>query len=228
MTWTTQAYTSLSDVKTLLDPNMSTADDTWLTVLMGQAQADIDAELGFSFQQDGTVGTPATRTYDGSGQPFLWIDDLVSLAATNGVTETYYNTYLAGGTTWLAGATQTTDITADIILKPANSVAYGLPFHKLERNSGLDFADGTNNYVVSGVFGQPYLAGQTYPGVPNDISRACARLTVFYYKMRDTNYADMMQSQGGVREHYLKTWPADVMFVVNNYTRTRFATHSRL
>lgn len=228
MTWTTTAYTTLADVKLMLDPNITTVDDTFLTYLIGVSQEAIDSELGYMFQQDGTVGTPASRTYDGTGDYFLWIDDMVSMAATNGVTETYYNTYLAGGTTWVAGAAQTTDITADIILKPANAIAHELPYHKLQRNSGLNFAAGVNNYVVSGIFGQPILPDQTYPGVPNDISRACARLVVFYYKMRDTSYADIVQSQGGVRQHFSKTWPLDVKQTIDNYQRTRFYTHSGL
>jgi hypothetical protein len=228
MAWTSIPYCTRADVKQMLDPNMSTTDDFFLDYLIGVAQEDIDSELGYSFQQDGTSGSPASRTYDGTGEYWLWVDDLVSLASPGGVMETYYNTYLAGGTTWIAGATQTTDITADIILKPANAPALEVPYHKLQRNSGLNFAAGTNNYVVSGIFGQPILADQMYPGVPNDLSRACARLVIFYYRMRDTAYADMVQAQGGVRQHYLKTWPVDVQHVVNNYQRTRFYTHGGL
>lgn len=228
MAWTSTAYCTRADVIQMLDPNLNSTDFVFLDYLIGIAQEAIDSELGYSFQQDGTTNTPASRTYDGTGEYWLWIDDLVSLATVNGVTETYYNTYLAGGTTWQAGAVQTTDITADIILKPANALSHEIPYHKLQRNSGLNFAAGTNNYVVSGVFGQPILSDQMYPGVPNDISRACARLVIFYYKMRDTSYADIVQSQGGVRQHFVKSWPMDVMQVLDNYQRTRFYTHGNL
>lgn len=225
MTWTTQAYCTLSDVKIALDPNMGTQDDTWLTSLISIAQSDIEAEIGYLFQQDGTVASPVIRLYDGTGDQWLWIDSLVSLTQ---VIETSTVTYLGPSGIWQTGATSTQDITADIILKPNNYINLQIPAHKLVRNSGLSFKEGVQNYSVSGVFGVPYLPGQTYTGVPTDITRATIRLTIFYFKMRDTAYSDMVQAPGGVREKYLKDWPEDVKRTIANYRRTRFFTHSGL
>lgn len=224
MAWTVQPYTTRSDVKVLLDPTMSTTDDAFIDELITQAQGDLDSEIGYSFQQDGTVSVPATRLYDGSGDFSMQIDDLLSLATSASVIETSVVTYLLNGVVWTAGTPTTVDISADIILKPNNYVALGQPANKMTRNSGLIFAEGNQNYKVSGIFGQPIIAGQNYPGVPNDISRACARLTVHYYKMRDTAYADMVQAQGGVREKYTKDWPADVKRIAAKYAHTRFVT----
>ena len=234
MAWTTQAYCTLADVKLMLDPTLGTQDDTFINGLIAEAQADLDREIGYSFQQDGTSTTPASRLYDGDGTEELWIDDLVSLYTgaggsctpqpCGGVIETYTVTYLQGGVQWVLGATTTRDITADIVLRPNNYLAQGIPAHKLIRNSGWHFAEGVQNYQVFGVFGVPYLTGQTYPGVPNDVSRACMRLATHYYKMRDTNYADMIQEQGNVRIHYTKGWPDDVKRIVAKYQHTRFYT----
>lgn len=220
MTWTNQPYCTLSDVKLLIDPNLGTEDDALLSSMIVQAQDDIDSEIGFSFQQDGTTGSPATRTYDGTGEYFLWIDDLVFLST---VTEQNIVTY-AQGDTWVSQVGSTQDITADIILKPANYTALEVPANKMIRNSGAVFFEGKQNYIVTGVFGQPYLSRQIYPGIPNDLSRACARLVVHYYKMRDSAYADMVQEQGNVRIHYTKQWPPDVVRVVAKYSHTRFLT----
>lgn len=166
---------------------------------------------------------PAMRMYDGSEDTFLWIDNLLTLAQ---VQQIVFFSYLNNNTVWQNGTNTTQDITADIILKPNDYVSRGIPAHKLMRNSGLTFPAGTQNIVVSGVFGWPTTSDQIYQGVPNDISRATARLAVHYFKMRDTAYADIVQSQGGIREKYDKGWPKDVMETINNYQRTRFYTHS--
>lgn len=215
MVWTTTPYCTLADVKLALDPNMSAVDDTFISTLIAQAQADIDREVGYSFQQDGTTGTPASRYYDGEGQQNLFIDDLISMSQ---VLEIYQPATVSSNGVWQVGTTITTDITADVILKPNNTV----PAYLLQRRSGLPFEEGTQNYQVLGVFGQPILPGQVYPGVPNDIMRAAIRLCVHYYKMRDTNYADMTQEQGGVRERYNKTMPPDVVEILNRYKRRFF------
>lgn len=215
MTWTTTPYCTLADVKTALDPSMSTADDAFISSLILQAQADIDREVGYSFQQDGTTQSPATRLYDGEGQPTLFIDDIISLSQ---VLDIYTPTTLSSQGVWVVGTTVTTDITADVILKPNNTV----PAYLLQRRSGLPFDEGTQNYQVSGVFGEPILPGQVYPGVPNDIMRAAIRLCVHYYKMRDTNYADLTQEQGGIRERYTKTMPTDVVEILSRYKRRFF------
>lgn len=215
MAWTTTPYCQLSDVKLALDPQMGSNDDTFLSSLILQAQADIDREVGYSFQQDGTSQSPAIRIYDGEGQPILFIDDIISLVQVQSI---YTPTFMGSDGSWQNGTTVTTDITADIILKPNNTI----PSYMLQRKSGIPFEQGVQNYQISGVFGQPILAGQTYPGVPNDIMRATIRLVAHYYKMRDTNYADMVQEQGGVRSRYTKTMPADVLEIVQRYKRTLF------
>ena len=226
MTWTTQPYCTLTDVKLLLDPNMSNADDTFISGLIIQAQADIDSELGFSFQQDGTVSTPAQRVYDGKGEQYLEINELVALSSTvsGAVIEIARPTYLQGGVTWVAGTITQIDITADIIVLPNNYQAMGVPATLLALFSGTDFTLGRQNYIVNGIFGKPYLSWQTYPGVPNDISRATARLAVHYYKMRDAAYADMVNAAGGVREKYSKSWPDDVKRVIAKYQHHKFLT----
>ena len=215
MTWTTQAYCTLADAKVALDPFMGTQDDTFLSSLIVQAQADIDREVGYTFQQDGTVGSPATRYYDGQGNHVLSIDDLLTLVQ---VVFTYTPTSLSSNGVWTSGATFSQDITADIILKPNNTI----PAYQLQRRSGIPFDEGLQNYKVSGVFGEPVLPGQTYPGVPNDIMRATTRLVVHYYKMRDTAYSDMTQEQGGIRERYTKTMPVDVVEIIERYKRRFF------
>lgn len=226
MAWTTQPYATLADVKMALDPTLGTTEDGFLSQLLSQAQADLDREIGYSFQQDGTANSPSTRYYDGRGLQFLEIDDLVApySLVSGAVFETVKITNLSTNGTWISGSSTTTDITADIIYQPNNYSSLGLPAHKLVRNSGLGFAAGTANYKVLGIWGQPYQSIQAYPGVPNDLSRACVRLTIHYFKMRDTNYANVMQETGGIRLIYSKDWPADVLRVVNNYQHTRFRT----
>lgn len=215
MAWTTQAYCTLSDVKMALDPNMGSTDDTYLSSLIIQAQADIDREVGYTFQQDGTTQSPASRLFDGEGKQRLFIEDIITLTQ---VVEIYTPTSVGSSGTWVTGQTVTHDITADVVLKPNNT----LPAYLLQRKSGFPFEEGMQNYQVSGVYGQPVLAGQVYPGVPNDILRATSRLVTHYYKMRDTNYSDMIQEQGGVRERYSKNMPPDVVEIVQRYKRTLF------
>lgn len=238
MAWTTQAYCTLADVKLALDPSLTTVDDTFIGSLILQVQADLDREIGYMFQQDGTSGTPATRLYDGGAgmedSDILEIDDLISLftgaictppaTVCGAVFETTFTTFLSSQGIWVPGTVITTDITADIILRPNNYLAKNLPARQMIRNSGLQFSSGTQNYKVLGIFGRPQLPGQVYPGVPNDIMRAAIRLTTHYYKMRDTNYSDMLQEQGGIRERYTKEWPKDVLEIVAKYRHHRFVT----
>lgn len=223
MSFTYQPYCNLSDVKLALDPAYASVspDDAFINTLISQAQADLDSEIGYGFYQDGTLISPATRTYDGTGDTYLWIDDLLSMATC---IETSKNTYLSNGAIWVSGTVTTTDITADVILKPNNFASIGQPANKLVRNSGGYFAEGNQNYTVTGVFGEPILPGQLYSGVPNDVTRACIRLTVHYFKMRDTNYASEMQERGGIRQKYTIDWPDDVKRIVNKYAHTRFYT----
>lgn len=209
------AYCTRADVKLALDPNMGAADDGFVDILVLQAQADLDSEIGFSFQQDVSA---TTRYYDGTGALDLLIDNLVSLssATERSVLVTQQ------GTTWITGSTTEVDITADILLKPNNYTALGVPAYKMVRRSRLPFTEGVQNIKVTGIFGWPIIAGQVYPGVPNDIMRACIRLAIHYFKMRDTAYSDVVQAQGGIRERYFKDWPDDVKRTVANYRRTLF------
>jgi hypothetical protein len=226
LTWSITPYCTRSDVKVALDPNLSAVDDAWIDELIAQAQTYMDQEIGYPFQQDGTVGSPATRVYSGDGNDYLPIEDLVALSSTvsGAVIETVPNTYLSTGGIWISQLSTVVDITADVVPQPNNFVALGVPSRKLIRQSGFHFMQGVANYKVLGIFGQPLLSGQIYPGVPNDIMRMTTRLVVHYYKMRDTAYADMVQAQGGIREKYSKGVPIDVIEVINNYRHRRFVT----
>ena len=242
MAWSTQAYCTLADVHAVLDPNLGTVDDTWLSVLIQQAQADIDREVGYMFQQDGTATTPATRIYDGglwNGEFFepqttLFIDDLVALYGGGGCTPTpcgavfqiFQTAAMSPGGFWILNPSTQVDITADIILKPANAIANLQPYRRLTRLSDFDFGADDNNIKVLGIFGQPQFPGQIYPGVPNDIMRATSRLAAHYYKMRDTNYADQLHGGGILRETYTKVMPPDVVEVIHRYKRRLFVSRS--
>lgn len=215
MAWTTTPYCTLSDVKVALDPVLGTTDDSFLSTLIIQAQADIDREIGYAFQTDGSVQTPAVRTYDGNNSQRLKIDDCLNVIQ---VTEKNVTTYLSSQGIWMSGNAQPVDITADIIAKPNND----LPKSYLMRYSGIGFEEGVQNYTVYGVFGYPSDASQVYTGVPNDITRACTRLAIHYYKMRDTSYADMIQEQGGIRIRYSKVMPDDVVQIIERYKRRWF------
>jgi hypothetical protein len=213
-------------VKLALDPNLTSIDDPFIDSLIAQAQAYMDQEIGYPFQQDGTSGTPATRLYSGDSNDWLQIEDLVSLFSnvSGAVFETIPNTYLSSGGIWVSVTSTIVDITADVVPQPNNYVALGVPSRKLVRQSGFRFLTGTANYKVLGIFGQPILSGQIYPGVPNDIMRATTRLAVHYYKMRDTNYADLIQEQGNVKVRYTKGVPIDVVDIIENYRHRRFIT----
>jgi len=202
--FTSSPYATLGQVKVAIDPNMTTTDDAFLQDLLIQAQADIDREIGYQFQTDGTLALPATRLYDGQGTDTLLIDDCLSLVT---VKEVQRSTYLNGSGYWQLGSTLTYDITADCVLKPNNLI----PAYMLKRISGLYFTQDIQNYTLTGIFGQP--------SIPADITRITVRLAVHYYKMRDTDYANMLQEQGGIRLRYVQKMPDDVVEVINRYKR---------
>lgn len=206
--FTSLPYATLTQVKTALDAQ-TTNDDTWLQELLTEAQDAIDKEVGYSFQTDGSPSSPALRLYDGRNLQTLLIDPCVSFSQ---VQETTYNLFL-GALGSFQGNAQMLDITADCILAPNNTT----PGYQLKRLSGMAFQQGTQNYKVSGIFG--------YPTIPPDISRACVRLTVHYVKMRDTNYADMVAETGGVRQHYSKPMPADVVEILQRYKKRTFRAY---
>ena len=241
MPFTTQAYCTRADVILALDPNMNQSDYQFIDSLIPQAQTDLDREIGYAFQQDGTIASPASRVYDGLGENWLAIDDLLSLqtgtpnagcttpqgasAPCGSVIETFQYAVLVNGV-WVLGQSSTNDISQDIILRPNNFAQIGVPARVMVRRSGLPFQEEKQNYTVYGIFGEPILPGQIYPGVPADITRATIRLVIHYFKMRSTAYADLMQAQGGIREHYTMKWPDDVMAIVRKYRHQRFYTRA--
>lgn len=205
MSYTTNPYCTVQQVYTALDlsTQAQTNDAAWITNdLMPEAQAAIDSYLGFSFQTDGTIQTPANRVYSGKGTRMLYmIERCISFSQ---VLETYYDVIQDSNGTFYSGTPTTRDITADCVLGPDNTN----PSLYLVRKSEIEFYRGVQNYQVKGVFGRP--------SIPGDISRACVRVVVAWYKMRDTNYSDYI-IEGMVRQHYTRTLPEDVVEFLDKY-----------
>jgi hypothetical protein len=196
MAFTNNPYCTLAQVKSALDIQSTDANrDNWISNdLIPAAQAFIDQYCNRTWQTDGTVGSPATRKYDGNGLDYLMIDECVSISQV----------------LYVVGSSQQ-DITTDVVLLPNSQVNNGKPGWKIGRLLGNGFEEGTQNYIVKGVFGNPTI--------PADISQACTRLVAHKVKLRDANYADSMSEQGGVRQHFSKKTPDDVIEVLNNYRR---------
>lgn len=215
MTFTTNPYADVQQVYSALDLSSSsqTNDGSWIQELLIEAQSDIDRELGFSFQTDGTPGSPSTRLYDGDDTYVLYFyQDRVQ--AITQVLETTWQLFLSSGV-YQATNPVTVDITADCVLQPS----YGTDgAWRMGRKTGLPFQLGLQNYQVNGVFGRKMI--------PSNISRACVRLAVHYYKMRDTNYADQIMEQGMVRMKYNKTVPGDVLEILERYKPRMFYSGS--
>jgi hypothetical protein len=189
-----------------------TSDDAWIQAeLIPEAQALIDEYIGHTYQTDGTTASPATRTYDGMNKERLIIDECQSFTQ---VLEVQQVTYLGANQVWVQVGSITTDITADCILGPYNRPVG----HFLVRRSGIDFDWGTQNYTVKGVFGNPTI--------PWDITRACVRLCVHWFKMRDTSYADTISETGGIHQHYHKDMPPDVVEILERHRRRHFLARS--
>jgi len=205
MAYTNIPYCSFAQVVSALDLSTSAQgnDQAWIEgELITEAQDAIDAYLGFSFQTDGTTSSPATRLYSGKGKYMLYmVDRCISFSQ---VLETYYDVIQDSNGTFYSGTPITRDITADCGMGPDNQI----PGLYLRRKSGLAFYQGFQNYKISGVFGRPTI--------PGDISRACVRTVVSWYKMRDTNYSDFI-IEGMVRQHFDRTLPADVKEILNHY-----------
>jgi hypothetical protein len=208
MAFTTNPYCVLADVKDMLDLS-SNDDDVWLTSLIPQAQSFLDREIGYSFQTDGSVPSPATRVYSGQNHDVLVIDDLIQLVQ---VLELTSNAYIGANGVWQSGTVQTYDITADCLLGPGNTI----PAFTLQRTSSNPFYLGRQNYKVLGVFGQP--------AIPGEITRACARLVSHWVKMRDTNYTDTIAEQGFVRMRFVKQIPADIAEIISAYRKRNLLT----
>lgn len=203
MSWTNVPYTTVQQVKDGLTPvAVDGSDDAFLAQLILEAQAAIDADLGFNFQSDGTSGSPTSKTFDGNNARQLLVGQCVEMVS---VTETFYSlsTDSQGN---IVRQSQTRDITADCVLGPANT---DTPF-LLERYS-LDgfFSLGKRNYTVAGVWG--------WESVPTDIQRACKRLAQHYYLMRSNAYQEVAgDMQNGIM-HYRQQMPRDVQEILDNY-----------
>lgn len=205
MAFTTNPYCTLFDVKAALDLSKNTSD-SFIGGLIIEAQNYIDEYVGYPFQIDGTISNPATRVYDGNDHQKLFIDHCLSFSQ---VLETVYDIILGANDVFEGVNTQTIDITSDCYLLPNNQVVRNKPYYMLSRKTGNIFGAGQQNYVVKGVFG--------YPVIPPDITRACIRLATHYYKMRDTNYSDLITEQGAVRQMYKKAVPDDVIEIIDKY-----------
>lgn len=209
MSFTTNPYVGLGDVKLALGiPTTTTTDDAFLQDCINEAQSDIDEYLGYRFEQDGTVGTPATRVFSGNDGEYLFIDDCQQVTQ---VLETSYNVTMGANGAWTSGTTQTIDITADILLQPDNATVGD----RLTRISGLPFLAGKQNYKVSGIFG--------YPSIPSNLVRACKRLAIHYYKQRNAGYADRpADSQYGGTLKFAASMPSDVSEILNRMRHAYF------
>jgi hypothetical protein len=210
--FTTNPYCDLVDVKTAMSVT-STADDAWITELINEAQADIDRYVGYPFQTDGTVSSPATRLYDGNDDDQLWIDDCLSFTS---VIETVWNPYIGANGAFTLGNPQTIDITADCIAQPNNAS----PQYILRRLSGLPFQYGRQNYKVLGVFGQP--------SIPLPITRACKLLVIHYFKRRDASYGMKTSTkQYGQKTQGPVDMPEEVCCILDKYRPRWFLSRSR-
>lgn len=207
MAFTRIPYCTVDDVKVLLDEATTKYDDL-LATLIPQAQDEIDSYLNKSYQTDGSVAAPATRTYDGSGTSQMLIDPLSSLAT---VTLKTYATGADPATGKLARTLVSTfDITADVQLLPAGVA----PARVLARYSGEAFPVGRGNVEVQGVFG--------YPAAPAWLKRATALLAIHYKKTLDANYEDQVGSTGLGQPVFRKAMPQNVRDVLDRNSRAAF------
>lgn len=205
MAWTTNPYCALADVHNVLGL-VSTANDTYLTTLILEAQAAIDKYIGRTFQTNTT-----TQVYDGTDLASMIIGDCVAGSVTQ-VLEMNYGIYYNGGGVGVSLASSPVDITADCVLGPNNwPVGY-----TLVRISGAPFVRGVQTYKVSATFGNPTI--------PAPITRACARIVGHWFAMRNTAYADSIVDTANVRTKYTKQLPADVVEVLELYRRRSFVS----
>lgn len=207
MAWTRKPYCSVDDVKALLD-RRGDSDDDLITQLIGEAQAWVDARLGFPFQTEGTSAAPATRLFNGNNHEQLRIDRCVEVVRVL-VRTTRVASAPSGG---LQRTSSDEDVTGDVLLAPAGRS----PGFLLERLTGY-FPLGRQNIVVEGVWG--------LPNVPGDIARATARLAVHYLLARESGYEDKTAGSNeagyGIRTFRASAIPADVVEAVD---RHRFRT----
>lgn len=207
MSYTTTPYATAQQVYAAmgLSTSAQTNDATWIANdLMPQAQAAIDAYVGYPFQLDGTTQAPTTRVFSGNDADQLMVDPLQSITQVLEVSRDAFINY--GGAGVVQMTTQTLDITQDVLLGPDNFS----PAFTLSRASTLPFYFGRQNYKISGVWG--------YATVPTEITRALIRLVVHYYKMRDFNYTSLSGNpQYGYQRFDMGAMPPDVCAILNKY-----------
>jgi hypothetical protein len=209
LAWTTNPYCDLQDVKTAMNVT-NTTDDAWITELIGEAQADIDRELSYSFQQN---GPGVSNIYDGNDSDILWIEDCLAITQ---VLETVYNPYIGANGAFTLGNPQSIDITADVIMQPNNKT----PQYLLARLSGLPFQFGRQNYKITGTWGQP--------NIPLPIQRACKLLVIHYFKRRDASYGQMTAGkQYGNKMQYPVDIPEEVCSILDKYKPRLFLSRNR-
>ena len=207
MTYTTLPYATNQQVYNALglSPDSQSQDASWIADdLLPQAQAAIDQYVGYPFQSDGTIQAPTTRLFSGNDADVLIVDPLQSVSQVLEVSQDAYLNYGGGGVVQLSY--QTVDITQDVEIGPDNL----LPGFTLQRKSTLPFFFGRQNYQVSGVWG--------YPAVPLPITRACVRLVIHWFKMRDANYSGMTGNKTyGAQSTTLADFPPDVCSLLDKY-----------
>lgn len=202
MAITTNPYCTLQDVKDALALKTSaTANDAWISTLIVQAQTQIDRRIGYSFQTEGTAEEPVVKMFSGQDIDFLYVPSIIQL-----IQVTQFSTG-SGQSGLFTRSTQ--DVTDDCYIGPDNE----FPGWEVRRIMGC-FYQGRRNYSVSAEWG--------YPSIPDDISRACIRIAIHFYKMRDTNYADVLNEQGSIRQKYNKQLPLDVVEILDEYRKTAF------
>ncbi len=106
---------------------------------------------------------------------------------------------------------QTSDITADIVLLPANQ----LPGYMIQRLTGCEFSQGVNNIQISGVWG--------YASVPADVTLAATLLGAHYYGLRDTYYSSVLV-QATQTIKYQQTIPDYVRELLKPYRDSYFTS----
>lgn len=201
MALTTTPYCTPQDVRSLLDLT-STQKDPLILSLIEDAQDVIDNILGYSFQSE-----TATRTFDGNDLDFLVVGDILSFTQVleNGV-----------------------DITLECKIGPYNQTPgwkiiriaqaiVGLPILATNADSP-SFEPGRANITVTGVWGRTTI--------PNWCNRVTSRLAAHWFQLMNTNYADYVSEQGGIKQKYNKAIPDDVKEILNYKARHIFGSRS--
>jgi hypothetical protein len=208
MAWTSKPYCTVDDVKLVYDKRTATDDDL-IQSFITTAQEQIDTFVGFPFQTDGTVATPATRTYDGNGAEQLLIDRCLSLVSVQWQTYTFGTDPATGAVTRTANPP--IDITAAVVLGPPNTSPSYLLQHLIDH-----FELGKRNYVVTGVFG--------FATVPQPVKRACELEVIAMLDARNRGYRRQMAGPGGTNAGMVKPDDlcAEAQTLLGRYKRVRY------